>query len=123
SQLTCYRVFKIRVTKSPGWFSSRAWRGVGGAEADAAGRRRDGRHELADGVEDHFELRVVLSLQTIELPGKVFVRSQQAAQPNERSHDFDVHLHGTPAPQDAREHRDTFLGASVGHGPTKASPT
>ena len=92
-------------------------------EADAAGCGRDGCHELADGVEDHLELRVVLSLQIIELAGQVFVRSQQAAQPDERAHDFNVHLYGTPAPQDAREHRDTFLGERVGRCPSKATPT
>ncbi len=82
---------------------------------------RDGRcHQLADGVEDHLELRVVLLLKGDHLAGEVLVGRQDATEPNKRADDLDVHLHGSFAMKHARKHRDAVLREGIRRGPATA---
>jgi hypothetical protein len=71
-------------------------------------------HELADGVEDRFELGVVFSLQVGQLESQLGVGEEHFTQAHEGAHDGDVDLHGPPAAQDAGEHGDTLFREGVG---------
>src|SRR5258708_1067233 len=65
-------------------------------------------HQLADRIEHHAELRVVLSFEGCQLPGQVRIRMKHLAKTDERAHDLDVHLNRPRAPQHAREHGDAL---------------
>lgn len=60
-----------------------------------------GCHQIADGVKDDLELRVVLLFEGIEFPGKVGVRGEHLAQADEGTHDLDVDLDSALAVKDA----------------------
>src|SRR3990170_828931 len=97
---------------------------IGLVETDArfgGGRRR--LHELADGVEDHLELCVVLLLKRFELAFQVGVGDGQCPHADEGAHDLDVDLDGARAPEDAGEHGYALLREGVGGGPPETSPT
>src|SRR5690242_20389853 len=79
-------------------------------ESDSLARLHGRRHELADGVEDDFELRVVPLLQRGELAGELDVSGQHCSQSNERADDLDADLHGSRALEDGREHGHAVLG-------------
>jgi hypothetical protein len=67
------------------------------------------------------KLRVVLVLHLIELPRQFLVRREHLAEPDEGAHDRDVHLDGTPAPQNAGEHGHALLGEWVRQIPPAAA--
>lgn len=54
-------------------------------------------HELADSVEDDFELGVVFPFEGGELSGQVFVFGQYPAKLDEGAHNLDVDLDGAGA--------------------------
>ncbi len=72
-------------------------------EPDFRFGRLGGRHELADGLEDDFELRVVLGLQFSKLASQVSVAQEHFPEADERAHDGDVHLHSARTGQDTGE--------------------
>ena len=74
-------------------------RAEGDAEADARLRRRQWGvrrirwcHELADRLEDHLELTVVLLFEVVQPLGQILVGGDQFSQAHEGTHDLDVHL-------------------------------
>ena len=82
-----------------------------------------GFHQLPDGVEHDFELRVVLSLQDPELSGQLFMRGKNLTESNEGPHDGDVHSDRAFAPEDTREHSHALFGECVGPSAARSTPT
>ena len=82
-----------------------------------------GGHELADGVEDRFELEVVFAFEGVELPGEVGVCCEHPAEVDEGTHDLNIDLYGAGAVEDAGEHGDALFGEGVGVCATEAAPT
>src|SRR5258706_15155867 len=69
-------------------------------------------HQLADRIEDHPELRVVLRFQLVEAFLEVGMGSQDPTQAHEGPHDLDVHQDGSPAAKHGGEHAYSLLGES-----------
>jgi len=70
--------------------------------------------QFADRIEDDFELRIILLFKCVELAREVSIGKKHFRQPNKRAHDCNVYLHGAFAAKDARKHRNTLFGESVG---------
>src|SRR2546425_10511054 len=68
------------------------------------------KHQLADGVEDDFELGVVFVFQRRKLAGQFCVGEEHLAQTDKCAHDRDVNLHGAFAIEHARQHRHALFG-------------
>jgi len=59
-------------------------------------------HELTDGIENYFELNIILLFQFVETARKVGMARQHLAEANERSHNLDVDADGAPTAKDTR---------------------
>ena len=81
------------------------------------------RHELPDRVKDNFKLLIVLVFDGVEPAREFFVRSEELPQAHKGSHDFDIDLYGTLAPENTGQHRHALLRERVGRGPTEAATT
>ena len=82
----------------------------GALEADLFPRCRVFSDQRTDGVEDRSELPVVSFLEPVEAPHEVRAARDHLPQPDERSHDLHVDLHGAPAAKHAGQHRHALLG-------------
>src|SRR6266446_4107721 len=135
-----------RISRSADWLSgSDYWESFARRmKTDFPPGRIGRKHQLADGVEDDFELGVIFVFQRRKLAGEFRVGQEHLAQTDKCAHDGDVDslfpnrsvaspcdqyslsngvparridLHGTRTPQDAGEHRDALLGEGVGVAP------
>ena len=91
-----------------------------GVKTDFAFWLRRRQHQFADGIEKRFDGLVVafeLAFQFGKLAGQGFIRGEQPAQTHKRTHDGDIDLHGSSAPQHAGQHRHALLGENVWHIP------
>jgi hypothetical protein len=61
-------------------------------ESDPAGLGRRRCHKFTNGIEDYFELGIVLFLQGYEFSIQVCMRGKHPAQPDKSAHDLDVDL-------------------------------
>ena len=66
-------------------------------------------HQLADGVEHDFELRVIPGFELVKSSRKNFVRGNHLSQTHKGPHDSYAHLHCSLATQDIRGHQRTVL--------------
>ena len=76
-------------------------------------------HELADGVENRFELGIVFLLQVRKFASQFAVAEEHFPQAYERAHDGDIDLHGPPAAHDAGKHGDTLFRERHRRGPAE----
>ena len=77
---------------------------------------------MADGIEDHFELGIIFSLQFIEPSFQVRIGREHLSQPDESSHNLDIHPNSAFASQNTRKHRHALLGERSGPL-SRAAPT
>ena len=82
------------------------------------GRRN---HQLADGIEYDFELRVAFLFEFFQFASKFLMGSQHFAQADEMRMISMLTKYGLLASQDARQHRDTFLRERVGERATQTA--
>lgn len=66
------------------------------------------RHEFPDGVEDNFELRIILLFKLSETSGQLLVGRDHLPQPHEGPHNFDIDLNRSFALEYAGEHGDAL---------------
>src|SRR5213594_1440702 len=92
------------------------------AKADAAGRERERRHELADRVEHHLELAVVFLFELVQAFGQLFVGGNQFSQPYEGAHDMDAHVDRSWTIQHHCCHDGTMFCESIQQSPSASSP-
>jgi len=70
--------------------------------------------ELADGIEDDFELLIVAVFQGTDLADEFLGGKGHLAQADERPHDADIDGYVAGAVEDAEKHGNAFLGERVG---------
>ncbi len=70
-------------------------------------------HQLADSIEDHSELGVIFPLKIIQPARQLGVTGQPLAQPDERAHHEDAHLHGPRASEHIRRHQRAVFGEGI----------
>lgn len=78
--------------------------------------RGGGSHELANGVKEIVDGLIVtfeMPLQFAQFAGQGLVGAQHPTQTHKGTHDGDVDLHGTFAPQHAGKHGHALFGESV----------
>ena len=76
--------------------------------------------ELANGIEDNFELIVVVTFECADFTGEFFDRESHLAESDEGPHDANVHCDGTRAIENTGEHGHAFLSKGVGEISTTA---
>ena len=69
---------------------------------------------------NHLELGVVVALHRSDLPSEPFMVQYQPPQSDESSDYGDIHLHGSLAAENAREHRNALFSESAGQLATAA---
>ena len=89
---------------------------------DGTAFRRRRRHQLADGIKDHFELGIVFSLQGFKFTSQFSMRSEHLSQADKSAHDLNIDLDCAFTPKDAGKHRHPLLGEGERQFPT-ATPT
>lgn len=78
--------------------------------------------KFIDHLEDDGELIAYAQFECFEAFVKLYLRSQQFPQPDERPHNLDIHLHGSFAPKHTAQHGYALLGERIGSAPS-AAPT
>ena len=85
--------------------------------------RRNWRFEhLANSLKNSLKSRVVTLFHYVNFSAQFFMRCEHFAQPNEGSHDRDIHLNGARAAEHAGKHRYALLSECVWSKATASSP-
>jgi hypothetical protein len=87
---------------------------ISGSESDPTTWSLRGFHQGTDRVEDPAELSVILSFESVHLPGQFLVGYEHPPHPDKRPHDGNIDLHCSMTLKDTGKHRNALLGESVG---------
>ena len=88
--------------------------GLADQKTDPSALRRRRRHEFPDRVKNNFKLLIVLVFDGVEPARQFFVRREELPQAHKGSHNFDIDLYGTLAPENTGQHRHALFGESIG---------